>query len=126
VADTGIGMPRDSLSRVFDRFHRVEGARGRSHEGSGIGLALVQELVRMHGGSIAVDSAPGRGSVFTVEIPSGNGHLPSERLLPARDDARATARADTYVAEALGWLPGAPATAPCRAARYRGARPHSR
>src|SRR4029077_1383795 len=49
VADTGIGIPDTELANVFKRFHRVEGARGRSYEGTGIGLALVQELVKMHG-----------------------------------------------------------------------------
>jgi PAS domain S-box-containing protein len=111
VADTGIGMPHASLDRVFDRFHRVEGARGRSHEGSGIGLALVQELVKLHGGSIGVTSELGRGTVFMVEVPLGNTHLPRERLVEHDDERIPGVRADTYVAEALGWLPGTdPAT----------------
>src|SRR5688572_20919954 len=58
VRDTGSGIPAAELPRMFERFHRVEGARGRSHEGSGIGLALVYELVKLHGGTIAVDSTP--------------------------------------------------------------------
>ena len=107
VADSGIGMPRDSLDRVFERFHRFEGAGGRSHEGSGIGLALVQELVRLHGGSIAVDSELGKGTVFTVEIAKGNAHLPRDRLKESREEKGPRARADSYVAEAMGWLPGA-------------------
>ncbi len=83
----GAGGPRhrDRHSRrgvphVFERFHRVEDARGRTHEGTGIGLALVQELVKLHGGSVAVESAPGRGSTFTVSIPTGKAHLPAERI----------------------------------------------
>jgi signal transduction histidine kinase len=59
VADTGTGIPRDALPRLFERFHRVEGARGRSHEGSGIGLALVKELVGLHRGAITVESTAG-------------------------------------------------------------------
>ena len=55
VADTGIGVPEHELPRLFERFHRVEGAQARTHEGSGIGLALVQELVKLHGGSIEAD-----------------------------------------------------------------------
>jgi len=105
VADTGIGMPRESLDRVFERFHRFEGARGRSHEGSGIGLALVHELVKLHGGTVSVDSALGEGATFVVEILKGHAHLPSDHLLAPDEEAGASARADSYVAEALGWLP---------------------
>ena len=56
VSDTGTGIPADALPRLFEQFHRVEGAKGRSYEGSGIGLALVQELVRLHGGQVRVKS----------------------------------------------------------------------
>src|SRR4051794_15153070 len=66
VKDTGVGISPTELPRVFDRFHRVEGARARTYEGSGIGLALVSELVKLHGGSIAVDSQVDRGTTFTV------------------------------------------------------------
>jgi signal transduction histidine kinase len=59
VADTGLGIPEAELPRLFERFHRVEGAQGRSFEGSGIGLALVQELVRLHGGTVGVESLHG-------------------------------------------------------------------
>src|SRR6185436_19642625 len=107
VSDTGIGIPPDSLPRMFERFHRVEDSRGRSHEGSGIGLALVNELVKLHGGSIAVQSELGKGSTFTVTIPKGVAHLPEGRVKAPRENASLTAlRADAYVAEALGWLPG--------------------
>jgi len=106
VRDSGSGIPPEAMPRLFERFHRVEGTRGRSHEGSGIGLALVQELVKLHGGSIGVQSAPGKGTIFTVEMPLGSGHLPAERvagLVPSP----AGVRAEAYVSEALGWLPGA-------------------
>ena len=69
VADTGVGLPAHELPRVFERFHRVEGVRGRSTEGSGIGLALVRELVALHGGEISVTSELGKGSTFRVELP---------------------------------------------------------
>ena len=105
VRDTGTGIPAHELPRMFERFHRVEAARGRSHEGSGIGLALVHELVKLHGGSIAVDSAPGRGSVFSVRIPRGSAHLPAESMNAPRE-AVSTVRAGAYVSEALSWLPG--------------------
>jgi signal transduction histidine kinase len=71
VRDSGIGIPPDDLPHIFERFRRVRGAQSRSHEGSGIGLALVEELVRLHGGSIAVASTVGSGSEFSVELPLG-------------------------------------------------------
>ena len=77
VRDTGVGIPETELPRLFERFHRVAGAKGRSFEGSGIGLALVQELVKLHGGSIAVSSTVGEGTIFTIELPLGAEHLPS-------------------------------------------------
>src|SRR5262249_20096931 len=76
VEDTGIGIRAHELPLVFDRFHRIEGARGRTHEGSGIGLALVQELTKLHGGSVEVESTLGAGSTFAVSVPLGTGHLP--------------------------------------------------
>ncbi len=81
VSDTGAGIPEEELPRVFDRFHRVEGAVGRTHEGTGIGLALVAELVRMHGGTAQVETRTGAGSTFTVSIPLGAAHLPPERIV---------------------------------------------
>ncbi|HEX5041766.1 MAG TPA: ATP-binding protein [Candidatus Polarisedimenticolaceae bacterium] len=114
VTDTGIGIPQASLPRVFERFHRVEGARGRSHEGSGIGLALVQELVRLHGGTIGASSAVGRGTTFTVEIPEGRRHLPEERIAKTRPARSGKGSAGAYLSEVLGWLPGEPEAAPER------------
>jgi signal transduction histidine kinase len=105
VRDTGTGTPGDEMPRLFERFHRVEGARGRTHEGTGIGLALVQELVKLHGGSISVESELGEGSAFTVQIPFGSAHLAPERTGSAPSGAASTAtRAEAYVDEALGWL----------------------
>src|SRR5262249_38097483 len=69
VADTGTGIPSEALPHVFERFHRVRGTEGRTHEGTGIGLALVSELVKLHGGRVSVESTLGRGSRFTVRIP---------------------------------------------------------
>ncbi len=68
VSDTGTGIPTVELPRLFERFHRIEGARGRTHEGTGIGLALVQELVKLHGGRIWVESRPNEGSIFSFTI----------------------------------------------------------
>ena len=103
VRDSGTGIPDHELPKLFDRFHRVEGAQGRSFEGSGIGLALVRELVRQHGGDIAVESQLGRGSAFTVTIPHGVAHLPAERIQP--EGAENATRASVFVDEALRWLP---------------------
>jgi signal transduction histidine kinase/GAF domain-containing protein len=75
IADTGVGIPSHELPHIFQRFHRVEGATARSHEGSGIGLALVQELVKLNGGSIGVSSVEGQGTAFTVTMPFGRDHL---------------------------------------------------
>jgi signal transduction histidine kinase len=83
VCDTGTGIPAQELPRVFERFHRVEGARGRSYEGSGIGLALVREIAELHAGSIDVESEESRGTTFTVSIPTGIEHLPPERIVRA-------------------------------------------
>ncbi|MGV3571018.1 MAG: ATP-binding protein [Ramlibacter sp.] len=106
VADTGVGVPEHELPRLFERFHRVQGQQSRSFEGSGIGLALVQELVRQHGGSIAAESTPGRGTTFRVAIPFGREHLPAAQLLAAPDTAAPdAARADAFIEEALRWLP---------------------
>ncbi|HEY0463922.1 MAG TPA: ATP-binding protein, partial [Polyangiaceae bacterium] len=80
VRDTGTGIPTEQLPRIFERFHRIEGARGRSFEGSGIGLSLVHELVRLHGGKVEVESEVGNGSTFVVSIPVGKQHLPPERI----------------------------------------------
>ncbi|MFP2912475.1 ATP-binding protein, partial [Pyxidicoccus sp. 3LFB2] len=76
VQDTGTGIPPEELPRIFERFHRVQGALGRSHEGSGIGLALVHELVKLHGGSVSVRSTLGQGTAFSVTLPAGTAHLP--------------------------------------------------
>jgi signal transduction histidine kinase/CheY-like chemotaxis protein len=108
VEDTGVGIPESELPRIFDRFHRVEGAGGRTHEGTGIGLALVQELARLHGGSVAAASRPGAGSTFTVSMPFGTADLPADRLRAARSLQSTALGAQPYIEEALRWLPGAP------------------
>ena len=112
VRDTGIGIAKDELPRLFERFHRIGGAQGRTIEGSGIGLALVQELVTQHGGTIAVESEPGRGTAFTVTLPFGAKHLAERSIRAAASDAPASLRAQAFVEEALRWLPdrGAAAT----------------
>jgi PAS domain S-box-containing protein len=103
VSDTGMGIPEEEQTRIFERFHRVEGARGRSIEGTGIGLALVQELVKLHGGSVRVDSTPGTGSAFTVSIPTGSDHLPKDRIAEDQDRPRPRG-ASPFVFEASRWM----------------------
>jgi PAS domain S-box-containing protein len=105
VRDTGVGIPKSELSRLFERFHRIEGQRSRSFEGSGIGLALVQELVKLHGGAIRVESEPDQGTVFTVFIPFGTAHLPAAHIGKERSRTSTSLRAEAYVEEALRWLP---------------------
>ncbi len=107
VIDTGSGIPEAELPRVFERFHRIEGTPGRTYEGTGIGLALIQELVRLHGGSIAVQSVQGRGTRFDVDLPFGHAHLPAERIVQAEAGAKEDAgrMGAAFVEEALRWLP---------------------
>ena len=111
VTDTGVGIPADQLPRLFDRFHRVEGQRSRTFEGSGIGLSLVRELVALHGGTIVAESEPGRGSTFRVALRYGTAHLPAAMVGTARADAGPREGADAYVGEAARWLPELPADA---------------
>ena len=105
VKDTGIGIPPAELPNLFKRFHRVKGSRGRSFEGSGIGLSFVKELVELHQGSIKVFSILDKGSRFTVAIPTGSSHLPSERILdkPSELDL-SLENTNSYLKQALGWL----------------------
>jgi PAS domain S-box-containing protein len=90
---------------LFDRFHRVENVRSRTHEGSGIGLALVQELVKLHGGTVSVESVADQGSTFIVSVPLGSAHLPADRVGGARSLSGTAIGAAPFVEEALRWLP---------------------
>jgi len=107
VSDSGTGISESDLPNLFQRFQRIDGARRRSHEGSGIGLALVQELVEMHGGSIHVDSTIDVGTEFTLTLPFGQKHLSRGRIVS--DGVTASplqGSAVAYVQEAMGWLGG--------------------
>jgi PAS domain S-box-containing protein len=107
VRDTGVGVPPAEVPRLFERFHRIEGQKGRSYEGSGIGLALVQELVRLHGGTISAKSKVGKGTTFTVTLPFGTKHLPADRIAGVPGLASTSLRPEAFVQEALRWLPDA-------------------
>ncbi|ANE50454.1 ATP-binding protein [Flavisolibacter tropicus] len=105
VTDTGVGIPQDHLSKIFDRFHRIENIQGRSQEGSGIGLAMVKELVRLHQGVIDVESTVGKGSTFTVAIPVGLDHLPENKIVKDAAAPITTRYANAFVQEAMKWIP---------------------
>ncbi|OYN82775.1 SpoIIE family protein phosphatase [Mycolicibacterium sphagni] len=105
VADTGIGVPASEMPRLFERFHRIENARARSTEGSGIGLALVKELVGLHGGMISADSVEGAGTTFTIRLPIGAGHLPADAITAPEAGQASSGIAEPFVQEALRWLP---------------------
>jgi hypothetical protein len=108
--DTGVGIPAAELPHMFERFHRVRGTQGRTFEGTGIGLSFVQELVKLHGGTIGVQSALGKGSTFTVALPLGRAHLPPERIVAPRARAATPGTAQLYVEEAFQLLAGEEAT----------------
>ncbi|MGQ0429410.1 MAG: EAL domain-containing protein [Gammaproteobacteria bacterium] len=107
VQDTGVGIPAEEIPRLFERFHRVRGAASRTHEGSGIGLSLVRELVQLHSGAIRVESESGKGSRFIVTLKAGTAHLPADQVGDSDDGARAGRTAAAHVKEVLSWLPPA-------------------
>ena len=107
ISDTGVGIPDEHLPRIFDRFHRVDGMASRSYEGSGIGLALVQDLVRLHGGEIRVATELGMGTTFTVSIPTGRAHLPADQVAAGAAEPFDGRVAAPYIEEARRWLPDA-------------------
>ncbi|RBY77948.1 histidine kinase [Blastococcus sp. TF02-09] len=108
VRDTGVGIVADELPHLFERFHRVTGATARTREGTGIGLALVQELAALHGGDVSVVSEPGVGSTFTVALPYGAPDLGAD------GDGAAARPSEAARGEAASWeddtsRPGEPA-----------------
>jgi signal transduction histidine kinase len=107
VSDTGVGIAPEALPHVFERFFRLGPAGARSYEGVGIGLSLVEALVTLHGGTVSVESTPGRGSTFTVTLRRGSAHLPPEQV---REGSRELA--PRWIAafrdEALSHLPEEP------------------
>ena len=109
VSDTGTGIAAEHIPHLFRRFYRIPDAHGRSEEGSGLGLALVDEFVRIHGGSVNVTSEPGTGTSFTIRLLMGEAHLPADRIMRDGGGAAAPADAATFVEDALRWLPGAAA-----------------
>src|SRR5262249_11359771 len=101
------GILAEELPRLFERFHRIRSVRGRALEGTGIGLALVQELVRLHGGSIRVESVWGRGSTFIVSVPLARAPSPAgpDPAPAAPPSPPAALGAGLFLTEATRWLP---------------------
>jgi signal transduction histidine kinase len=104
VTDTGCGVAPEDLPRLFERFFRGRAPQARTHEGSGIGLSLVHELVKLHGGTIEASSNLGQGTTMTVRLPRGWAHLPADRICAGRTLERSRIGALPFVEEALGWL----------------------
>lgn len=106
VEDTGVGIPEAEIPRLFERFHRISGTRARTHEGSGIGLAFVQELVKLHGGTVRVTSQIDRGTTFAIAIPLGIAHLPPDQIQSTRTLESTALGAAPFVEEAWRWTTG--------------------
>ncbi|RKH43023.1 ATP-binding protein, partial [Corallococcus llansteffanensis] len=122
VEDTGTGIPEEELPRIFERFHRVAGARGRSHEGTGIGLALVQELVHLHGGRVTVTSTLGKGSCFRILLPTGSAHLPQKPGAPVRTLTSTGIGPGAFLAEVSQWNEAGPAPVAALSTAHAGVR----
>lgn len=111
VEDTGVGIPEKELPQMFERFHRVRNTVGRSYEGTGIGLSLIREFLKLHGGTIGVESKEGKGSKFIVTIPFGRTHLPQDRISDQENGIEESI-SDMYLDEAgslletNAWKPG--------------------
>jgi signal transduction histidine kinase len=105
VTDTGIGIPKKEVPNIFKRFYRIEGRRGRTHEGTGIGLAMVLELVKLHGGAVSVQSEEGQGTAFEVRLPFGKAHLPAEHIDSGRNVESKPSAGAAFLEECLTWLP---------------------
>src|SRR6478672_6128076 len=104
IQDTGIGIDQDEINHLFERFYRVKGSPGRSFEGSGIGLSLVQELIKLHSGNITVTSQLGKGSCFKIVIPTGTAHLPIPEINRVRTQESTSLKSSAYIEEAWRWL----------------------
>jgi two-component system sensor histidine kinase SenX3 len=97
VSDNGIGIPGDQLERIFERFYRVDYARSRANGGSGLGLSIVKHIAAVHNGDVTVWSQPGRGSTFTMRLPT---HQPTQQE-GDHEDSPAADTGDTVVVPLL-------------------------
>ena len=98
VQDTGIGIFKEQIPHLFERFRQAEGSANRSYEGSGLGLALVKELVELHGGQVTVESVYGEGTTFSLWLVTGNTHLPTHQVLETPTELN-TSRASVELAD---------------------------
>ncbi|MBE9106201.1 GAF domain-containing protein, partial [Nostoc cf. edaphicum LEGE 07299] len=98
VQDTGIGIVKEQIPHLFERFRQAEGSANRSYEGSGLGLALVKELVELHGGKVTVESVYGKGTTFSLWLVTGNAHLPAQQVLETPTEVN-TSRASVELAD---------------------------
>ncbi|MEH2330419.1 response regulator [Nostoc sp.] len=98
VQDTGIGIVKEQIPYLFERFRQAEGSANRSYEGSGLGLALVKELVELHGGQVSVESVYGEGTTFSLWLVTGNAHLPAQQVLETPTELN-TSRASVELAD---------------------------
>lgn len=103
VSDTGVGISKSDLPHIFERFYRVQNTRGRTYEGTGIGLSLVMELVKLHGGDIGVKSTQGEGTAFTVKIPMGKSHLPPDQIQETPTANSTHPGFDQFFEETISW-----------------------
>lgn len=104
IRDTGIGISADNMDKIFERFLRVQNTKSRTQEGTGIGLALVKELVHIHGGEINVESEIDKGTLFIVSIPKGKAHLPARNIYESKNEIMASPLSHVYGDEATNWL----------------------
>ena len=86
IRDNGIGIPKENISKIFDRFYQVDGSHKREQEGTGIGLALTKELIELHKGKIEVESEAGKGTTFRIFFPLGKEHLRPEEICEEETD----------------------------------------
>lgn len=107
VEDTGVGIPENEIDHIFERFYRVEGSKRRTYEGTGIGLSLLKELVKVHQGTIKVESKLEKGTKFIISFPLGISHLPKE-LLGKRESHEIGKIGDLFIKEASKWIPSTP------------------
>lgn len=105
VQDSGVGIREEDVPHLFERFYRAQTPQARTQEGSGIGLSLVQELVRLHAGSIQLTTTEGVGTTFTVRLRAGVKHLPQAHGQRGRQLSSTALGTNPYVEEALRWLP---------------------
>ncbi|MFN6562720.1 MAG: response regulator [Nostoc sp. ChiSLP01] len=98
VQDTGIGIVKEQIPHLFERFRQAEGSANRSYEGSGLGLALVKELVELHSGQVSVDSVYGEGTTFKLSLVTGTAHLPTQQVLESPVELN-TSRASVELAD---------------------------